>query len=250
MPAQRPRSRKPRINAAFAQRQNHSGWSRGAPSQARGTVRQETSLRGGRDTSYAVGLSSGIRMEQLDNDERVVVQRVVNRLVEERQTCKAGRTFWSILNRMAGMSQVELDKLVDIYYAPESRLAKQDTVYGSGAVAAECSVLERASEAALDPVSGCRAESGVQQASGAGDFVEPETLAVAGPDEAAGPDDASPLKADSVAVYCQVCVIWLNGPKQYESHSIGRKHRKRERDRSRGKTPASSASACDGIKFQ
>ena len=29
-----------------------------------------------------------------------------------------------------------------------------------------------------------------------------------------------------VAVYCDVCVRWMNGPKQYESHSIGRKHRR------------------------
>ena len=51
------------------------------------------------------------------------------------------------------------------------------------------------------------------------------------------PDDAVEPPPDSVAVYCEVCVIWLNGPKQYESHSIGRKHRKRERDRSRAKSP-------------
>ena len=59
------------------------------------------------------------------------------------------------------------------------------------------------------------------------------------------PDDAVEPPPDSVAVYCEVCVIWLNGPKQYESHSIGRKHRKRERDRSRAKTPVPVAPADD-----
>ena len=50
---------------------------------------------------------------------------------------------------------------------------------------------------------------------------------------------------DSVAVYCEVCVIWLNGPKQYESHSIGRKHRKRERDKGRGKSEPLPAPTTD-----
>ena len=60
------------------------------------------------------------------------------------------------------------------------------------------------------------------------------------------PDDAVEPPPDSLAVYYEVCVIWLNGPKQYESHAIGRKHRKRERDRGRAKSPVPPAPVNNG----
>ena len=227
---------------------------------ASGIDRQERCLGAGRHTTEATTargeelvVTAALRVEELNSDERLVVQCVVDRLVEERQGSQAGRTLWTILNRMAGMSQGELNQLVDLYYASERKSALAEKGVDTVGPAVECSAGERVTEAALAPVSGCTAESGVHGESGAGECAESALSVLTGPDEAAGPDDAAgppERPPDSVAVYCEVCWIWLNGPKQYESHSIGRKHRKRERQRLRARSVAPPAAECDGKVFQ
>ena len=143
-----------------------------------GTARQEKSLPAGQhsikdatEMDQDLGVSAALRLEELDSDESALVRRVVKRLVEERQGSKAGRPFGSILNRMAGMSHCELELLVDIYNAPDSKLSS-----GSEAAAAEPSDLQRATEATQLPVSGSTAESGLHPESVVlvGDTPEPE----------------------------------------------------------------------------
>ena len=57
----------------------------------------------------------------------------------------------------------------------------------------------------------------------------------AGNQEDLVPPDGLPTVAEleqestSVAVYCKQCLTWLNGPRQWEDHKIGKKHRKNVR---------------------
>ena len=46
-----------------------------------------------------------------------------------------------------------------------------------------------------------------------------------------------PMPSTEPAVYCTTCQMWLNGQKQWDVHSVGKKHRKnmrRERELLRG----------------
>ena len=176
---------------------------------------------GGQDPEELAGnrtaLADFLCIEKLDGDEQALVQRVLSRLIEEKK--RGGRTLWSITTKIFGMSQCELDLLVDAY-----------NTFGLCPPASAC-----AADAGSPGADAAAGEPGdTHSAAGAQYMPEVEPEAPSQPE----PDDAVEPPPDSVAVYCEVCVIWLNGPKQYESHSIGRKHRKRERDRSRAKSPA------------
>eukprot|EP00746_Dinoflagellata_sp_MGD_P150392 gnl/MRDRNA2_/MRDRNA2_82284_c0_seq4.p1 gnl/MRDRNA2_/MRDRNA2_82284_c0~~gnl/MRDRNA2_/MRDRNA2_82284_c0_seq4.p1 ORF type:complete len:354 (+),score=90.84 gnl/MRDRNA2_/MRDRNA2_82284_c0_seq4:125-1186(+) len=45
-------------------------------------------------------------------------------------------------------------------------------------------------------------------------------------DEEAGDDEDDDKDSHAMAVYCKECQTWLNGPRQWEDHKIGKKHRK------------------------
>ena len=179
---------------------------------------------GGQDPEELAGnrtaLADFLCTEELDGEEQALVQRVISRLIEEKKRgANSGRTLWSITTKIFGMSQCELDLLVDAY-----------NTFGLCPPASAC-----AADAGSPGADAAAGEPGdTHSAAGAQYMPEVEPEAPSQPE----PDDAVEPPPDSLAVYCEVCVIWLNGPKQYESHSIGRKHRKRERDRSRAKSPA------------
>ena len=58
----------------------------------------------------------------------------------------------------------------------------------------------------------------------------------AGQDETANAGDQQDEEADqhAMAVYCKECQTWLNGPRQWEDHKIGKKHRKNVQKAKRG----------------
>ena len=183
-------------------------------------------------------------IKELDSEERALVQRVISRLIQEKRDAKSAHTLWSITQKIFGMSQCDLDHLVDAYNTfglcpPASACAADAGRPGADAAAGDPSDTHSAAEAPYQPVPDDAAEPEAPSELVPDDAVEPEAPSQPEPDDAVEPPP------DSVAVYCEVCVIWLNGPKQYESHSIGRKHRKRERDRSRAKSPVPLAPADD-----
>ena len=151
-------------------------------------------------------------------------------MIEEKSGAKSGRTLLSITKTIMGMDESDLDHLIDAYntfglYPPPLAHAADMGSPGADAAAGDPSDSHSGAGAPYQPIPDDAAES---EAPG-----QPE------------PDDAVEPRPDSVAVYCEVCVFWLNGPKQYESHSIGRKHRMRERDRSRAKSPLPHAPVGD-----
>ena len=46
---------------------------------------------------------------------------------------------------------------------------------------------------------------------------------------------------ESTAVYCKQCQTWLNGPRQWEDHKIGKKHRKNVQRQARLNSPPPAA---------
>ena len=58
----------------------------------------------------------------------------------------------------------------------------------------------------------------------------------AGQDETANAGDQQDEEADqhAMAVYCKECQTWLNGPRQWEDHKIGKKHKKNVQKAKRG----------------
>ena len=198
---------------------------------------------GGQDPEELAGnrtaLADFLCIEELDSEEQALVQRVISRLIEEKKRgANSGRTLWSITTKIFGMSQRELDHLVDAYntfgLCPPASASAADAGR-PGADAAAGAPGDTHSAAVGHYMLPAEPASGGEPASDGGPVsAQPE------------PDDAVEPPPDSVAVYCEVCVIWLNGPKQYESHSIGRKHRKRERDRSRAKSPVPPAPVNNG----
>ena len=196
--------------------------------------------------------------EDLDGEEQALIQRFTRRLIEEKNRgANSGRTLWSITTKIFGMSQRDLDRLVDAYntfglYPPASAGAADAGGPGADAAAGDPGDTHSAAGAhdmlPTEPASGGEFASGGELPS-----AQPEPDGAVEPPASGGgpasaqpePDGAAEPSRDSVAVYCEVCVIWLNGPKQYEQHSIGRKHRKRERDRSRAKSPVPLAPVDD-----
>ena len=56
-------------------------------------------------------------------------------------------------------------------------------------------------------------------------------------------------KVETTAVYCQECQAWLNGPRQWEDHKIGKKHRKNvQKDRQGKRDTAAKASPKKEVK--
>ena len=64
-------------------------------------------------------------------------------------------------------------------------------------------------------------------------------------DEASDNEQAANVDADgedhAMAVYCIECQTWLNGPRQYDDHKIGKKHKKNVQKAKRGNASGSSA---------
>ena len=57
------------------------------------------------------------------------------------------------------------------------------------------------------------------------------------PKQAQEKDEKLQEKVEVTAVYCQECQKWLNGPRQWEDHKIGKKHRKNVQKGRQGKNP-------------
>ena len=55
--------------------------------------------------------------------------------------------------------------------------------------------------------------------------------------------DQKKQKEPAEAVYCKQCQTWLNGPRQWEDHKIGKKHRKNVQKEKAAATSSSSATA-------
>ena len=189
-------------------------------------------------------------IEELDSEEQALVQCVISRLIEEKKPgANSGRTLCSITTKIFGMSQRELDHLVDAYNTfdlcpPASAGAADADRAGADAAAGDPGDTHSAAGAHYMPEVEPEAPSQPGDTHSAAEALYMPAMGPEAPSQPE-PDDAVESPPDSVAVYCEVCVIWLNGPKQYESHSIGRKHRKRERDRSRAKSPVPLAPADD-----
>ena len=70
-------------------------------------------------------------------------------------------------------------------------------------------------------------------------------------DESKGPGEEANSQIDdeaneqAMAVYCKECQTWLNGPRQWADHKIGKKHRKNVQKARQG-TPAGDGSVGDG----
>ena len=195
-------------------------------------------------TANRISLSDFFCIKELDGEEQALLQLVINRFIEEKKPgANSRRTLLSMTTKIFGMRQCQLDHLLDAYnnnsfgwYPPASESAADVGRPGTDPAAGDPG--DTRSTAAANYMSEVESEAHSQP----GDIHSAaEALYTQEPDE---PVESPP---DSVAVYCEVCVIWLNGPKQYQSHSIGRKHRKRERDRTRAKSPVpvSPASADD-----
>ena len=197
---------------------------------------------GGQDPEELVGnrkaLAGSLCIDELDGEEQALVQRFISRLIEEKKRGpNSGRTLRSITTKIFEMSQRELDHLVDAYNSFDLCSPASAGVADAGRPGADAAAGDTGdthSFAGAHDMLPAEPAAGGESVSGGGPASSQPEL-----------DHAAEPAPDSVAVYCEVCVIWLNGPKQYESHSIGRKHRKRERDRSRAKTPVPVAPADD-----
>ena len=180
-----------------------------------------------------------LRMKELDGEEEEVVERLISRLIEEKRGGKDGRTMWSILKKIVEMNQRDLDHLVDAYNTFGLAQVVDVGSPGADAAAGDPGDTLCVGEVPYLPVRDDAAEPEAVWEHVVDEAIEPEAPVYSEPDDGLDPPP------DTTAVYCEVCVIWLNGPKQYESHSIGRKHRKRERDRSRAKSPLPPAPVGD-----
>ena len=190
------------------------------------------------------------RVRDLEDDEHTHLQRLISRLIEEKRNKEGERTLWSITKKLIGMPQRDLDHLVDVYDAglcsrPPSCAADVGS-HSADAAAGDTGGSHSAAGSCSSPADRVPPPSPVNEDASSDAIAAPVT------DHAVESDPVLPVDeepeeppTDSVAVYCEVCVIWLNGPKQYESHSIGRKHRKRERDKSRGKAEPLPAPTTD-----
>lgn len=60
-------------------------------------------------------------------------------------------------------------------------------------------------------------------------------------EEEVGDGDDEDKDNHAMAVYCKECQTWLNGPRQWEDHKIGKKHRKNVQKARRGNATSSSS---------
>ena len=59
-------------------------------------------------------------------------------------------------------------------------------------------------------------------------------------DEEGEADEDAEEDIHAIAVYCKECETWLNGPRQWEDHKIGKKHRKNVQKARRGAAASSN----------
>ena len=71
---------------------------------------------------------------------------------------------------------------------------------------------------------------------------EVKAEAITKPTVSSGPPE--PERPGTTAVYCPECQTWLNGPRQWEDHKIGKKHRKNVQKQRAGSAAPKQQAAC------